>query len=302
MTEHPKPLLRVLAGESVWPPPVWLMRQAGRYLPEYRATRSKAADFVALSTTPELAAEVTLQPIRRYGFDAAILFSDILMVPWALGQGLEFRAGTGPVLPPLRDSAGLAALQPARVAQAVAPILDTVRLVRKGLVAEGFPQTTLIGFAGAPFTVSCYMVEGGGSRDFAATRGLAYRDPALFGALTDLLVDATVTYLQGQVAAGAEVLMLFDTWAGLLPPAQFRTQVIAPTRRIVQARACQLPRCAGDRVSAPRRPDAGGVCRGDRRVGGGDRHLGRHGACRASGAGDGGGPGEPGSVGPGRRR
>lgn len=235
MTEPPKPLLRVLAGESVWPPPVWLMRQAGRYLPEYRATRTKAADFVALSTTPELAAEVTLQPIRRYGFDAAILFSDILMVPWALGQGLEFRAGTGPVLPPLRDSAGLAALQPARVAQAVAPILDTVRLVRKGLVAEGFPQTTLIGFAGAPFTVSCYMVEGGGSRDFAATRGLAYRDPALFGALTDLLVDATVTYLQGQVAAGAEVLMLFDTWAGLLPPAQFCTQVIAPTRRIVQA-------------------------------------------------------------------
>jgi len=253
MSEQPKPLLRVLAGEPVWPPPVWLMRQAGRYLPEYRATRARTADFIALSTTPELAAEVTLQPIRRYRFDAAILFSDILMLPWALGQGLEFRAGEGPVLPPLRDAAGLQALKPQRVAGGVAPILETVHRVRAGLAAEGFPQTALIGFAGAPFTVACYMVEGAGSRDFAATRLLAYRDPALFAALLDLLVESTITYLEGQVAAGAEALMLFDTWAGMLPPAQFRTHVITPTQRIMAAlrRRCPgvpvigFPRLAG---------------------------------------------------------
>lgn len=242
MTKHPKPLLRVLAGEPVWPPPLWLMRQAGRYLPEYRAIRAKVTDFIALCTTPELAAEVTLQPIRRYGFDAAILFSDILMLPWALGQGLAFRAGEGPVLPPLRDAAGLARLRPERVQAAVAPIIDTVRRVRIGLVEEGFSHTTLIGFAGAPFTVACYMVEGSGSRDFAATRRLAYHDSALFHALLDTLVHATLTYLEAQVAAGAEVLMLFDTWAGLLPPAQFRVQVIEPTRQIV---AQLRQRCPG---------------------------------------------------------
>src|ERR1700729_3841407 len=151
-----KPLLRTLSGEAVWPPPVWLMRQAGRYLPEYRAVRAGVADFVALCTTPKLAAEVTLQPIRRYGFDAAILFSDILMLPWALGHGLEFREGEGPVLPRLTDEAGVAALDPARMIGKVEPIMETVRLVRSGLVAEGYGETTLIGFAGAPFTVACY--------------------------------------------------------------------------------------------------------------------------------------------------
>ena len=241
MIETAKPLLRVLAGDPVWPPPIWLMRQAGRYLPEYRAVRANVADFIALCTTPALATEVTLQPIRRYGFDAAILFSDILMLPWALGQGLEYRVGEGPVLPPLRDAAGLATLRPERAQQAMASILETVRQVRAGLLADGFPRTALIGFAGAPFTVACYMVEGSGSRDFAATRALAYRDPALFAALLDMLVQTTVTYLADQAAAGAEVLMLFDTWAGLLPPAQFRTQVIAPTRRIVDALRTRCP-------------------------------------------------------------
>src|SRR5581483_3774727 len=163
-------------GEAVWPPPIWLMRQAGRYLPEYRAVRSKVADFIALCTTPELAAEVTLQPIRRYRFDAAILFSDILMLPWALGQGLAFREGEGPVLPPVRDAAAIAALDLRRLPGRIAPVLETVRLVRRGLREEGFTDTALIGFAGAPFTVACYMVEGGGSRDFAATRGMAYGD------------------------------------------------------------------------------------------------------------------------------
>ncbi len=236
-----KPMLRALAGEAVWPPPIWLMRQAGRYLPEYRATRTQAADFIALCTNPTLACEVTLQPIRRFGFDAAILFSDILILPWALGQGLAYKEGEGPVLPPLRDAAGVAGLDPARVAAAVAPVMETVRRVRAGLQAEGFAATTLIGFAGAPFTVACYMVEGHGSRDFAAVRGLAYSDPALFARLIDTLSAATIEYLAMQADAGAEVLMLFDTWAGILPPSQFRAHVIEPVGRIVRALRVRCP-------------------------------------------------------------
>jgi uroporphyrinogen decarboxylase len=236
-----KPLLRALHGETVWPPPLWLMRQAGRYLPEYRAVRARVPDFIALCTTPDLAAEVTLQPIRRYRFDAAILFSDILILPWALGHGLAFKEGEGPVLPPLRDAAGVAALDPARVTDAVAPIMQTVRLVRAGLTAEGFGDTALIGFAGAPFTVACYMVEGGGSRDFAATRGMAYSQPALFARLLDVLADATISYLAAQVEAGAEALMLFDSWAGVLAPELFRAHVIAPTRRIVATLRARFP-------------------------------------------------------------
>ena len=233
MPEPTKPLLRALAGDAVWPPPLWLMRQAGRYLPEYRAVRAGVRDFVALCTTPELAAEVTLQPIRRYRFDAAILFSDILILPWALGHGLEFKDGEGPVLPKLRDAAGLAALDLARVPDAVAPVMETVRRVRAGLAAEGFGGTALIGFAGAPFTVACYMVEGGGSRDFAATRAMAYADPGLFDGLMDRLTEATILYLSAQAEAGAEVLMLFDSWAGVLSPSLFRKHVIAPAIRII---------------------------------------------------------------------
>jgi len=236
-----KTLLRVLRGEPVWPPPIWLMRQAGRYLPEYRAIRAQVADFIALCTNPALACEVTLQPIRRFRFDAAILFSDILILPWALGQGLAYREGEGPVLPPLRDASGIAALDPARVAAAVAPVMQTVRLVRAALAAEGFAATTLIGFAGAPFTVACYMVEGHGSRDLAAVRGLAYGDPALFARLIDTLTSATVEYLVMQADAGAEVLMLFDTWAGILPPSQFYAHVIEPVGRIVRALRVRCP-------------------------------------------------------------
>jgi uroporphyrinogen decarboxylase len=230
-----KPLLRTLSGEAVWPPPVWLMRQAGRYLPEYRAVRAGVKDFIALCTTPDLAAEVTLQPIRRYGFDAAILFSDILILPWALGHGLEFKEGEGPVLPRLRDEAGVAALDKARVADRVAPVMQTVRLVRAGLQREGFFQTTLIGFAGAPFTVACYMVEGGGSKDFAHVRGMAYAQPALFQRLMDVLTEASIEYLSAQAEAGAEVLMLFDSWAGVLSPSLFRAHCVAPAVRIVSA-------------------------------------------------------------------
>ena len=224
-----KPLLRVLAGEAVWPPPVWLMRQAGRYLPEYRQIRSQAGDFISLCTTPALAAEVTLQPIRRYGFDAAILFSDILMVPWALGQGLAFKEGEGPVLPPIRSRAGVDALDLARLPAAIAPILETVERTRAGLP----DATTMIGFAGSPFTVACYMVEGGGSKDFTHIRGMAHAQPDVMDALIDTLVEASVTYLSAQVGAGAEVLMLFDSWSGVLSPALFRHLVIAPTRRVV---------------------------------------------------------------------
>jgi uroporphyrinogen decarboxylase len=235
MEKPAKPLLRALAGEALWPPPIWLMRQAGRYLPEYRALRVKAADFVALCTTPDLAAEVTLQPIRRYGFDGAILFSDILMVPWALGQRVDYREGEGPVLPPLRDAAGILALKPERLLAAIAPILESVRRVRSGLLAEGFADSALIGFAGAPFTVACYMVEGGGSRDFAATRTMAFSQPALFDRLIALLTEATVNYLSAQIDAGAEAVMLFDTWAGILSPGRFRRHVIEPAQAIVHA-------------------------------------------------------------------
>jgi uroporphyrinogen decarboxylase len=230
-----KPLLRALSGEPVWPPPVWLMRQAGRYLPEYRAVRASVQDFIELCTTPDRAAEVTLQPIRRYGFDAAILFSDILMLPWALGHGLEFKEGEGPVLPKLRTEADVAALDPSRVATRVAPIMQTVRLVQSGLAREGFADTTLIGFAGAPFTVACYMIEGGGSKDFATIRGMAYARPALFQRLMDVLTEASIEYLSAQAEAGAEVLMLFDSWAGVLSPSLFRTHCVAPASRIVTA-------------------------------------------------------------------
>jgi len=235
-----KPLLRALGGEAVWPPPLWLMRQAGRYLPEYREVRAQAGDFVTLCTTPELAAEVTLQPIRRYGFDAAILFSDILMLPWAMGQPLRFEEGEGPVLEPVRDAEALAALEPEAVVDHTAPIMETVRLVRAALDAHA-PRVTLIGFAGSPFTVACYMVDGQGGGAFPETRGLAHADPALFGRLIRSLTEATADYLIAQAEAGAEALMLFDSWAGVLPPSQFRRWVIEPTAALVRLLRKRLP-------------------------------------------------------------
>ncbi len=225
----PKTLLRVLGGEAVWPPPIWLMRQAGRYLPEYRAVRARAGDFITLCTTPELAADVTLQPVRRFGMDAAILFSDILLIPWALGQPLRFAEGEGPLLDPIRDRAGLDSLRPETMLARLDPVLETIRLVRADV-----GDATLIGFAGAPWTVACYVVEGCGSKEFAAPRTMAYRDPALFAALMDRLIDATVAFLAAQIDAGAEVVMLFDSWAGVLPAAGFRAHVIAPTIEIVR--------------------------------------------------------------------
>ncbi len=226
-----KPILQVLAGNDVWPPPVWLMRQAGRYLPEYRAIKDSSGGFIARCTNPDLATEITLQPIRRFAMDAAILFSDILILPWALGQDVAFTDGVGPVLAPIRNAAGLDALSEARVAEMTAPVLETIRRLRTELP----PACTLIGFCGAPFTVACYMVEGGGSRDFATTRAMAYGEPALFARLMDLLVRSTTDYLSAQIEAGAEAVMLFDTWAGMLAPSQFLRHVIEPAARIVDA-------------------------------------------------------------------
>jgi uroporphyrinogen decarboxylase len=226
-----KPLLRALAGEALSPPPWWLMRQAGRYLPEYREVRAKARDFVELCLTPLLAAELTLQPIRRYGMDGAILFSDILMLPYALGQKLAYHEGEGPVLERIEDPAGVARLDSARVGSTLEPVCETARRVRDVLDS----RTTLIGFAGAPWTVATYMVEGGGSRDFRRVKSWAYRDPQAFGALIDLLAEATIEYLAGQIEAGVEVVQLFDSWAGILPEPAFVRWVIEPTRRIVSA-------------------------------------------------------------------
>ena len=229
--------MSVLEGETVWPPPAWLMRQAGRYLPEYREVRAQAGDFLRLCMNPELAAEVTLQPIRRYGFDAAILFSDILILPWALGQDLKFAEGEGPVMPPVTSVAELERLSLSDGAAGTASIFETVRRVRAGLPAE----TALIGFAGGPFTVGCYMLDGKGGGEFPRTRMLAYENPALVEGVIELLVEATVQYLLGQVAAGADCVMIFESWAGILPANQFRKFVIEPNRRIVEALRREKP-------------------------------------------------------------
>jgi uroporphyrinogen decarboxylase len=224
-----RPLLRVFAGEVVTPPPIWLMRQAGRYLPEYRALRAQAEDFLKFCYTPELAAEATLQPIRRFGFDAAILFADILLVPDALGQGVCFVEGEGPRLEAIRSDADLARLNERATRPKFARVFETVARVRQGLPTE----TELIGFCGAPWTVATYMVGGQGSADQADARLWAYRDAQGFQRLIDLLGDVSVDYLSGQIEAGADVVQIFDSWAGSLPDAQFRRWVIEPTRRIV---------------------------------------------------------------------
>ena len=239
MTETRKPLLATLLGEATWPPPVWLMRQAGRFLPEFRALREKA-DFITRCMTPDMAVDLTLQPIRRFGMDGAILFSDILILPWAMGQSLEFVPGRGPVLGAVRSQADLDRLDPPRVEQATRPVMETLGRLRKAVdgpeaIGPARPgQVTLIGFAGAPFTVACYMVEGHGSREFEETRRLAYTDPAFFDRLIDLLTTATADMLCNQITAGAEAVMLFDSWSGLLPPSQFRKHVIEPARRITE--------------------------------------------------------------------
>ncbi len=224
-----KPLLNVLKGERSAVPPIWLMRQAGRYLPEYRSLRASKGGFLDLCYDPESAAEVTLQPIRRFGFDGAILFSDILVIPHALGQDLWFEEGEGPRLAPTLVDTQLSALQSAQ--HRLDPVYETVRRVKSQLP----PHTSFLGFAGSPWTVATYMVAGRGSKDQAAARRMAYRDPGAFGAIIDAIVDLTVGYLAGQISAGVDAVQLFDSWAGSLSPAQFERWVIAPNAQIVTA-------------------------------------------------------------------
>ena len=245
-------LLDTLRGSNSAERPMWLMRQAGRYLPEYRSVRAQKGGFLPLVYDSAVAAEITLQPIRRFGFDGAILFSDILIVPYAMGQNLEFLVGEGPKLSPRLLDATLASLH--AVPERLTPIYDTVRQVKAGLGGS----RTLLGFAGSPWTVATYMVAGEGSRDQHDTRALAYRDAGAFQAIIDAIVSVTIEYLLGQIAAGAEAVQLFDSWAGSLAPAEFERWVIAPNAAIVKAlhaRAPQVPvigfpKGAGEKLAA----------------------------------------------------
>ncbi|MFC3226070.1 uroporphyrinogen decarboxylase [Marinibaculum pumilum] len=224
-----KSLLAVARGRRRTPPPAWLMRQAGRYLPEYREVRARAGSFLDLCFQPEMAAEVTLQPIRRFGFDAAILFADILLLPHALGREVRFVEGEGPRLDPLQDAATIAGLQDIDPLPALAPVFETVSRVQQALPDD----CTLIGFAGAPWTVATYMVAGGTEREQVQARLFAYREPAAFQSLIDRLTETTIAYLEAQIAAGAEAVKLFDSWSGALAPAEFRRWCQLPAARIV---------------------------------------------------------------------
>ncbi|WP_371037197.1 uroporphyrinogen decarboxylase [Rhodosalinus sp. FB01] len=247
-----KTILKSLAGEAQPVPPIWMMRQAGRYLPEYRETRAKAGDFLSLCYNPELAAEVTLQPIRRYGFDASILFADILLLPQALGADLWFVTGEGPRLSTLTTEAEFDALKPAEaVHETLNPVYETVRILSRELPAD----TTLIGVAGAPWTVATYMVAGRGTPDQGPAHALKNENPALFRRLIDRLTDGTIEYLAAQVEAGAEVVKIFDSWAGSLSGEDFDTYALEPCRKITAALKARypglpvigFPRGAGDR-------------------------------------------------------
>jgi len=254
VTASKKPFLRALAGETLSPLPVWLMRQAGRYLPEYRTLRAGAGSFLDLCFTPELAIEATLQPIRRYAFDAAILFSDILVVPHALGQAVRFVEGEGPKLDPLCNAGDIDRLSVDRLRSEASP-LGAVYEAIGGIRAALPDNVALIGFAGSPWTVACYMVEGGGSREFHAVKGWAFADPAGFGRLIDVIVEGTVDHLLRQVEAGAEALQLFDSHAGVLPDGAYERWIVEPNARIVRAlraRHPDLPIIGFPRGSGPR--------------------------------------------------
>lgn len=234
-----KPLLATVLGERQERPPIWIMRQAGRYLPEYREIRTRARNFLELCYTPDLATEVTLQPLRRFDLDAAILFSDILVIPDALGQAVRFETGEGPVLDPIAAET-IGALRPERALAHLAPVLETVRRVRAALE----PHKTLIGFCGSPWTVATYMIGGRGSPDQAAARLFALRHPEAFAGLIDVLVETSVDYLVAQFEAGADVVQLFESWALNLDDRAFEERVIEPNRRIVagvRARVSNAP-------------------------------------------------------------
>ena len=233
-----KTILRALGGEILPTPPIWMMRQAGRYLPEYRATRAKAGDFLSLCYNPELAAEVTLQPIRRYGFDEAILFADILLLPQALGPKLWFENGEGPRMETTTTMDQVRALKPVgAIHDTLSPVYETVRILARELP----PETTLIGFAGAPWTVATYMIAGRGSKDQALAHALKDTDRETFAALIDIITEATVDYLSAQILAGAEVVKLFDSWAGSLKGADFDDFAVKPAARIIAALKSRHP-------------------------------------------------------------
>jgi uroporphyrinogen decarboxylase len=233
-----RPFLEVLSGRRQQVPPIWMMRQAGRYLPEYREVRAKAGGFLDLCFTPELAAEVTLQPIRRFDFDAAIIFSDILVIPYALGRAVRFEIGEGPRLDPLDAPEKLAALAAKADFGKLEPVYEALRRVRRELD----PTTALIGFCGAPWTVATYIVAGQGTPDQAPARIMAYRHPEAFARIIDVLVENSIEYLLGQLKAGADALQIFDTWAGVLPPREFTHWSIEPTKRIVEGVRKKVPR------------------------------------------------------------
>ncbi|RYH02205.1 uroporphyrinogen decarboxylase [Salipiger sp. IMCC34102] len=233
-----KTILRALAGETLPTPPIWMMRQAGRYLPEYKATRAQAGDFLSLCYTPELAAEVTLQPIRRYGFDAAILFADILLLPQALGADLWFVTGEGPRLSTITGADDLAKLGPVDdIDETLSPIYETVKILSRDLPAD----TTLIGFAGAPWTVATYMIAGRGTPDQGPAHALKDGDRATFEALLDRITEGTIHYLSRQIEAGAEVVKIFDSWAGSLTGADFERYAVQPAARITAALKARHP-------------------------------------------------------------
>ena len=236
-TSSGKPFVDVLAGRRQAVPPLWMMRQAGRYLPEYREVRAKAGSFLDLCFSPDYATEVTLQPIRRFRFDAAIIFSDILVIPHALGRAVRFEVGEGPRLDPLDTPQLIAGLNPQADFTMLEPVYEALRRVRRALD----PSIALIGFCGAPWTVATYMVAGQGTPDQAPARMMAYRHPDAFAKIIDTLVENSITYLLGQLAAGADVLQIFDTWAGVLPPREFERWSIDPTRRIVEGVRRKVP-------------------------------------------------------------
>jgi uroporphyrinogen decarboxylase len=231
------PLLEVLSGRRQAVPPIWMMRQAGRYLPEYREVRARAGGFLDLCFTPEFAAEVTLQPIRRFNFDAAIIFSDILVIPYALGRDVRFEAGEGPRLDPLDTPDKVGTLATNGDFTKLEPVFEALRRVRRELD----PKIALIGFCGAPWTVATYMVAGQGTPDQAPARMMAYRYPEAFARIIDTVVENSIQYLLGQLKAGADVLQIFDTWAGVLPPREFQRWSVEPTKRIVEGVRKQVP-------------------------------------------------------------
>ncbi len=228
-----KPFLDALSGKTHTRPPFWFMRQAGRYLPEYRELREKAGGFLQMAYNPQTACEITMQPIRRFEMDAAIIFSDILTIPHALGQSLEFMQGEGPKLDALNEPADLSKLNFSKFDSHLAPVYEALRQTKSALQTEGYKSTVLIGFAGSPWTVATYMVEGGSSKDFFKTKGFALTHEKAFKQLIDILVEATASYLINQISAGAECVQLFDSWAGALDSNSFKKWVIKPTRQIV---------------------------------------------------------------------